>query len=66
MSEILTCYGFECSQFWCAFLCYVCDVIPESHGVVVGDSEDLNLVGVRDVSVVQGTGVRCVCLCSVV
>ena len=41
-------------------------MIPESHGVVVGDSEDLNLVGVRDVSVVQGTGVRCVCLCSVV
>ena len=61
LSEILTCYGFEGSEFWCAFLCYVCNVIPKSHSVVVGDSEYLNLVGVRDVSVVQGDrGKMCV------
>ena len=29
-------------------------MIPESNSVVVGDSEDLNLVGIRDVNVVQG------------
>ena len=54
MAEVLSCYGFEGSEFRCTFLCYVCDVIPESHGVVVCDSEDLNLVGIRDVNVVQG------------
>ena len=29
-------------------------MIPESHGVVICDCEDLYLVGVRDGSVVQG------------
>ena len=45
LSNFLVCNSFQSSEFWCALLFLECQTI------VVDDSQDLYLIGVRDAGV---------------
>ena len=56
LSVVLACHDFESSVFWCASEFDISYVVLESHIVVVGDSFDFHLIGVRDRCIVQSDG----------
>ena len=56
LSKVLDCYGFESFEFKCASELNVSYVVLESQTVVVGDSYDFHLIGVRVGCIVLSDG----------